>query len=142
MKEPRRIRLRQILLLIWLLVIWGHSMMPRPLSAQESGSILDFLIRYLPFLTEHMLRKMAHICEFGLLGMLVRWNRYDRYDKSRCEKKWVESLILCWGAAFIDETIQVFSGRGALVTDIWIDLAGAVLGIVVVQVIGKISGRK
>ena len=39
-------------------------------------------------------------------------------------------------AAFIDETIQLFvEGRGSSVADMWVDLAGAVIGILVSELI-------
>ena len=34
-------------------------------------------------------------------------------------------------AAFLDETIQIFSGRGSDIRDVWIDLIGIALGMVI-----------
>ena len=40
-------------------------------------------------------------------------------------------LIQSWPIfhIFLDETLQIFTGRGTLVSDIWIDLIGVVIGI-------------
>ena len=37
--------------------------------------------------------------------------------------------------SFVDETIQLFSNRGSLVSDIWIDIAGSVLGMIMAYVL-------
>ena len=35
-------------------------------------------------------------------------------------------------AAFLDETLQLFSGRGSMVADVWLDFAGVVCGVAAV----------
>lgn len=120
------------LLFLWLGCIWGHSMMSVSVSAQESGSLLQYLIQFLPFLTDHILRKMAHVFEYFILGLLVSRNVDSnvRGWEHRAEG-------ICFVTAFLDESIQVFSGRGALVTDVWIDLGGAILGIAVYWLLSR-----
>ena len=42
---------------------------------------------------------------------------------------WITPFLLALLVSFLDETIQIFSGRGPAVKDMWIDLSGAVLGL-------------
>lgn len=44
----------------------------------------------------------------------------------------LHSAFFCILTAFIDETIQIFSGRGASIKDVWIDTFGALAGILIV----------
>lgn len=50
--------------------------------------------------------------------------------------------FICFTVAFLDESIQILSGRGSLISDIWVDLIGVVIGIVVGKVFTIISGMK
>ena len=72
-----------ILLAVWILVMFGHSMTPADLSSKESGSVLAFLCSMLEgagigssWLTEHLVRKTAHFCEYGVFGLLLMKNFY------------------------------------------------------------------
>lgn len=58
-----------------------------------------------------------------------------------CFKKPVRSFYFGFTLAFLDESLQVITGRGALVTDIWIDLIGVVLGMGIGQVISMIFSK-
>ena len=113
------------LTLLWLAVIFGHSMQSAEVSAAESGSILRFVQKLLPFMTEHFLRKAAHLSEFFILGVLLRLT-------CRCFDRASVCPPLLFGviSAMTDETIQLFSpGRACQVTDVWIDTAGVACGV-------------
>ena len=45
-------------------------------------------------------------------------------------------------AAFLDESVQIFSKRGASVTDIWIDLIGVAVGTLLGIMLWKAIDRK
>ena len=45
---------------------------------------------------------------------------------------------MCFFVAFIDETIQIFSGRGPQIRDVWVDLLGASIGLLIATVVRKI----
>lgn len=69
-----------------------------------------------------VVRKIAHVFEFFLLSILtsIFWKR-----------KPIRNLYTGLIVALLDETIQVFTGQGALVTDIWIDMIGVGIGTVI-----------
>ena len=106
--------------------IWGHSMMPKSTSITESSWVMDRLNAVLAGLlgkelTLHLVRKLAHLAEYALLAFVASF-------PITALKKWVNSFYFCFSVAFIDETIQMFSDRGDLISDVWVDLAGVLLG--------------
>lgn len=52
-------------------------------------------------------------------------------------------LIFIWGhsVAFIDESIQLLSGRRAMIQDVWIDLTGVAAGFLLCRMILIIIGN-
>ena len=52
------------------------------------------------------------------------------------------TAVNCLIVAFLDETIQIFSGRGPMVSDIWIDLAGGVFGSLIIDSLLCLLKRK
>ena len=111
-----------------LLFIWGHSMVPERASAHESLWFLDTIVN--PLLQRfgnlpidmHTLRKITHVAEFCLLSIFTAlyWRG-----------KPVKNLYTGLTVALLDETIQVVTGRGALITDIWVDMIGVGVGTVI-----------
>ena len=55
-------------------------------------------------------------------------------------KKWKKCLLGLL-AAFLDETLQLFSGRGSMVADVWLDFAGVVFGVAVITLGRWIAGQ-
>lgn len=133
---------------LWTLFIWGNSIRTATQSAQQSGTVLMWVAPMLrgweiPMEVGHtLLRKLAHVSEYGLLGSLWATELWlGRYDqRGRCV---AIRLGFCMLTAFLDETIQLFvPGRSGEVRDIWIDTSGALLGILVVCMIGYVINRK
>lgn len=119
--KTRRI-LFTVLTVLWILVIWGHSLMPADLSKQESRDLLEILIEWFPFLTDHLIRKAAHFAEYAILGALLFG---ATQGGRRCPSFPPLAGIL---TAMADESIQVFSeGRSGQVSDVWLDFAGFLL---------------
>ena len=127
-------RLCGLLALLWLAFIWGRSLQPAAISSQESGAVLNGLTELLralglpALLDMTMVRKGAHMAEYALLALLGYGSgiRLERGLARRLEGL----LFLCMGSALIDETIQLFvEGRSGQVSDIWVDLGGACLGL-------------
>ena len=133
---------------------WIHSSMPVPASQAESGAVLDFLRPFLrlilpdELITETLVRKLAHFAEYGLLGteslciLLIRHGDAPVSSDTKHSalkniglRKLVNTLYFAFSIAFVDETIQIFSGRGPLISDVWIDLGGFVCGGVAALVI-------
>jgi VanZ family protein len=135
-----------ILIVAWLCVIWGHSMQPAVVSDNESGKWLEILARFLPFLRGengmYIVRKAAHFTEYLILGILLA------LELANFVKGWLrrffEPLAMALSASFIDETIQLFvEGRSGQVSDMWIDTAGAALGILItLAIIGNRRGKR
>lgn len=127
------------------LLIWGNSMRTSTQSAQQSGSLLAFLMPWLTALGiqpegfHTILRKLAHFSEYGLLGVL--WTM-ELWLGPRSEKRrgTMERLSFCMLTAFLDETIQLFvPGRSGEIRDVWIDTAGAWTGIVITTCLACIA---
>ena len=118
---------------LWLAVILGHSLMSADLSKAESGGLLAWLAALIPGLTEHLLRKLAHLSEFALLGFLL-----SQCFRVRVTRPLLAGLL----CALCDETVQLFvPGRSGEVRDLWIDFAGVALGVGLVYLL-RFSRRK
>ena len=122
------------LICLTLVFIWGNSMLGREQSADVSNGLLEFIRPALESLglnceTDHWLRKLAHFCEFALLGaeLSALWalkTKRSMWDLSR-------SALYCLGVAVMDETIQYFSGRYPHILDVMLDFSGSICGIAV-----------
>lgn len=79
-------------------------------------------------ISEFLLRKAAHFSEYGLLGVefsLLLGLQHDKNGKNlQCGRNLLDFPLIGMLCAVTDETIQIFSGRGSLVSDVWIDAAG------------------
>lgn len=115
--------------------IWGNSILSPEISdkiGRAAGSILSgFLGQGDETVTVGGLsvRKVGHFCEFFALGIAawLFW-RFLAVDKA-----WRIVLTSLVGIAipFLDETIQIFSGRGHSIKDVWIDIGGFSAGVLV-----------
>lgn len=93
--------------------------------------------------TEHLVRKLAHFTEFSILGVEAGFV-FGFYLRERSSNMWsalLKAVASCAFAALIDETIQVFSGRGPAITDVWIDTAGALLGAAIVLLVISLTEK-
>ena len=132
-----------ILLLVLLLAfIWGHSCMPSDASEDESSTVLELLRPLLSLIvgaenvTLHLVRKLAHFTEFFCLGCVLALLLPFRG----------KAQLLAGGLAlltgFIDETIQIFSGRGSAVSDVWLDFSGAAAAILILALARALLSRR
>ena len=122
------------LTVLWLCVIWGHSMMPAENSGNESNFLSEWLMQYLPWMNDFVIRKVAHFVEYAVLGGLL-FGAFPQRGRIAV----IESVFAGFLAAFLDETIQLFSpGRSGQISDVWLDLAGFCL----VQIILRLTLRK
>ena len=114
--------------------IWGNSMCTGAESGAMSGSILQWINKFLHLdaagaeKLHFAIRKMAHFTEFACLGAALCW-----LFGMTGEKKWhLLCMPLFFGllAACADETIQLYTpDRGPSLIDVWIDTAGVAAGI-------------
>ncbi len=114
-------------------VIFVNSSLPATESGRLSGVVAQLVLQ-LARLTditltgnvEHTIRKLAHFCEYALLGFLLFFT-YLSYTR---KKLWffIPSLV---GIVipFCDEGLQFFSdGRAPSFKDVGIDISGAAFG--------------
>ena len=120
--------------LLTLIFIFRNSMDGREESTAKSGQLLVFLQETLglKFLTNHILRKIAHVVEFAFLGFfaegvfLLALNLIFKKYAGRVSL--VFTVLFGLITALLDETVQIYTDRGSMVTDAWIDFSGVVLG--------------
>ncbi len=78
------------------------------------------------------IRKIAHFCEFGLLGLLTA-AFMNTLGKGKKWLRWVIPSAFCLLYAISDEVHQMFTGRGPAAKDVLIDFSGSLTGIVVMN---------
>ena len=119
--------------------IFSNSLQIADVSEGASGRVLRILqgiLRHLGLpgaadrLTMHIVRKLAHFCEYLLEGFLLMLclRVYTRHFFKHVSWPMLGGLL----TALTDETIQLFvPGRSGQVTDIWIDFSGVMTGLLV-----------
>lgn len=80
------------------------------------------------------IRKIAHFCEFGLLGLLTA-AFMNTLGKGKKWLWWVIPAGFCLLYAISDEVHQIFTGRGPAVKDVLIDFGGSLTGIVAMNLV-------
>lgn len=125
---------------IWF--IFSNSMAVADVSSVSSGRVLQLLqavLRRLGMpglaqrLTMHLVRKLAHFCEYTLEGFLLMlcMRVYTRQYVRHISVPMLGGVL----TAMADETIQIYSpGRSSQVTDVWLDSAGVLVGILIALV--------
>ena len=126
---------------IWIIVaiacvifILIQSILPENKSANESRWFTTYLVN--PVLSifgiktdKDTVRKIAHIVEFCILSSFVFLLLKKKSGKT-CYAI-IRTFYTGFTIAFLDESLQILTRRGALVTDIWIDIVGVFIGIFV-----------
>ena len=117
--------------------IFSNSMKIASVSTVSSGRVLRWMqaaLRRLGHpalaqrLTQHIVRKLAHFCEYTLEGFLLMlcMRVYSRYPLRHISVPLLGGVL----TALADETIQIYSpGRSSQVTDVWLDSLGVLAGI-------------
>jgi len=139
-KKVKFLRFLYVTITLSLILVWGQSCIGKEQSAVSSDIVVEMIKpidelepgyrssegwTYVELST--YVRKMAHVIEYALVGfqlmcilLLKGKNRVTDY---------INCVFAGMFIGLIDETIQIFSGRGSEIGDIWIDLAGVSLGI-------------
>ena len=110
-------------------------MMPRAQSSAESHYVTGFLSKIIPGLSNDIVRKLAHVCEYAALGFLFSLHALSKHRVNIHPKHFVNILFSGLFVSVIDETIQIFSARGPEITDVWIDMAGILVAVIVALII-------
>ncbi len=133
--------IKRLLPFLWLIVIWGHSLMPSDVSGGESNFVTQILIKLLPFIkneeqAEFFVRKAAHFTEFAILAVFIAIALSTLIKPGF--KFAINTVLFGLFASFIDETLQLFvEGRSGEIRDMWVDLAGVCLGTLIMTLILK-----
>lgn len=126
-------------LIACIVFIFSNSMKVGNVSEAASGRVLALVQKVLTRLgmpgvashvTMHLIRKLAHFCEYMLEGFLLMLclRVYTRHFVKHMSWPILGGLL----TALTDETIQLFSpGRSSQVMDVWIDFAGVMTGLLV-----------
>lgn len=136
-----------IAVVLWMALIFSFSMENSVESAESSGgfirTILETLDRdflSLPYADQymkieslsHFVRKSAHFCIFGMLGLLVT-SAVSTHALSP-KKTAAVSLVICALYAVSDEVHQYFvPGRACMLRDMLLDTCGAACGVAAVS---------
>ncbi len=132
MTATKKRNLCTALIALNLAFIWGNSLVTGTDSGDLSGGIMAWLNAFLGLdesgaeVLHFLIRKAAHFTEFACLGLLLAWRGLLGGEKHTA----VFPALLGMAAAVVDESIQMFTpDRGPSLTDVWIDTAGVVAGI-------------
>lgn len=126
-----------ILTLLWLAMVLLQAFLPGEASYAESNGVLALANVIFPWLTHSVLRRAAHFIEYFLLGFLMT-GTFCYAKKFSIFKP----MFFCLFTALCDETIKIFAvDRLAQISDIWVDGAGAMAGILLMWLISAIKRR-
>jgi len=136
-----------LLIAVTLGFIWGNSLQSRSESKMLSLGVLRLIRPLLDAIfspenvTDHLVRKLAHFAEFGMLGAeLILLTHLLR---KLCVQTVLNCLLAGLTAAVIDETIQIFSARGSQAIDVLLDFGGVVTGVFIMLLIcWMVSARR
>lgn len=122
-----------VLLVLTVLFIWSNSLRGSEASSAQSGrvqklvqSVLDGIgIPLTP--TAQFVRKAAHFTEYFVLG--VQLALYGCVISGLTRRRVWDMCCAIGFVAFLDETIQIFTRRGPAIADVWLDMAGGTVGL-------------
>ena len=125
--------IKLLFIVIWLLVIFLFSNQDGSTSTSLTNGILE---KYLFFVDSDIffmiIRKIAHITEYFILGILV----LNFINEFKVDKKIIISILICFILASFDEFHQLFiPDRTGRLLDVFIDMIGASLGILILSLI-------
>lgn len=122
------------LVILTLAFIWSNSLLPRTESQELSRGLLAQICEALDGLglsidpeNDHWLRKLAHFCEFGLLGCELCLLMF--INGRECVQGFINCASLGLAAAVTDESLQLISNRGSQVQDVLLDFSGFITGL-------------
>jgi len=149
-RKKKKTVLRVYLLLV-VSFIWGQSLLPGNQSSKESGFILEKIVHPIEkaltgkeTITEYQVRKAAHVLEFAALGFGLCLYFICLWEQKIPGSKWLWALRGVGTGmliAFLDETIQLFTGRGSQIRDVWIDTGGVFLGTLAALIVTALFSR-
>ena len=130
------------LVILNLAFIFYQSILPREVSAEQSETVGGILEQIFPPDTEtgkfvlSNIRKIAHFTEFFSLGIWVALYFVFFVEKKKYHPFVFPTALLI---ALFDETVQIFSGRGPMISDVWIDFFGFSTSAVIIYTVYYIT---
>jgi VanZ family protein len=121
--------------LIWTAVVLLAS--NDAFSAEHTGSVLDIFLGWMQpasfDLTHFVIRKLAHLTEYGILGFL--WFRAWRGTRAGWSILWARrALAFCLAVAALDEFHQSFvPSRTSSPRDVAIDCVGVLVALTLIR---------
>ena len=119
--------------------IFSNSLQNAELSDGDSSRVFSFVSALLspistPWLSHHLIRKIAHFTEFFLQSCFLSLSA--SYSRRGAAGKRIPVLFAGLFTACTDELIQSFvPGRSSQVTDVWIDFCGVCLAALLIFLI-------
>jgi VanZ family protein len=116
------------LIIFNLIFIFTQSSLPSEVAGEEAGTVTDIVVEILPDdspaedYAENNMDKIAHFTEYASLGFFV--SLFICFFGLQPQMLAPFSLLFAEVMAFIDETIQIFSGRNPDIKDMWSDILG------------------
>jgi len=145
-KINRRACLLWLLTLLWTALLFVFSGQSAQDSARLSGGLTQWLLDWLSFpglpadQLEHILRKLAHFCMFGVEGLLVQ---LSLRSVLRGRGGIAPAAAICLIVAGLNEFHQTFfAGRSAQLSDVALDFVGALLGMLLALLLHRLRGRR
>ena len=86
---------------------------------------------------DFLLRKLAHITEYSLLGLLTQTIRISLKKQGKNISIWLP-LFCVLAVGVLDEFFQSFSNRTGAVSDVLLDFIGGIAGVLVATLISCI----
>lgn len=144
MSKKYKIFLVWVPVLVWMVLIFNLSAQPAKVSNKLSKGVTAHVVETVKEIkpefsidnANHIIRKNAHFFIYLVLSILVA-NALKRSGVLGLKSSFL-ALGICILYAASDEVHQLFvSGRGAQVRDVFIDGAGALVGIGVFKLVKK-----
>jgi len=132
--------IKWVLLILWVSLIFYMSNQIGKDSSNASGFFVKELVKIVPILKPYtsiisfFVRKVAHIVEYFILGILV----YQLVDEYFIKDKRLVSILICIFLSCFDEIHQLFVPlRNGTIIDIFYDSLGFLLAIYLLDVIKR-----
>lgn len=142
-----------ILIILTICFIFSNSLESREVSSEKSNAVMEMVEPLFEGVvgegnvTNHLIRKTAHFVEFFTLGVLLTARfvlAFFSEEQQRCSK-WIAPITALGCGVLIaamDETIQIFSHRGAQVQDVLLDSTGVAVAVCLVYGVWMLLQRK
>ena len=120
-----------VLIVLTVSIIFSSSLKNQEESGEMSGAVVEVIKPIIDSENkipvdkfEFSVRKAAHFSEFFLLALELCILYTLLFEKSPLSHHIIIIFFVFMLVALTDETIQISSGRGSSVVDVWIDISG------------------